>query len=183
MAGGPKWLDTDRFNIEATPDLDAGAEQVARDRQIRMMLQSLLAERFQLRIHSETGETQAYVIVLAKSGPKLLAAAGPPGPKLAVRYKGQTRIMAFESAPRSYVAKMLSAEVKRAVVDQTGLSGAFDFKLEFVPENVELTPNADTAGGRSIFTAMEEQLGLKLQKRQAALEVRVVDHAEQPSAN
>lgn len=191
LAGGPKWLDADRFDIEATSEQDVGNEPVLRDHQIKLMLQSLLAERFKLKTHPETRKTPAYVIVQAKGGPKLHAAAGPPGPRLGIKFNGRLRVMTFESAPISYVARMLADQMKRPVVDGTGLDGSFDFKLEFVPESVRLKANMDStapsegtgADGPSIFTATQEQLGLKLQMREAPVQILVIDEAEKPTAN
>jgi uncharacterized protein (TIGR03435 family) len=104
LAGGPKWTDSERYDIVAVPDRNAGSEQVSRDRQIRMMVRSLLADRFKLVMHLEAREMPAYILSVAKGGAKLAVTAHPPGPQLRMSRNGQMRMMTFQSSPSSWIA-------------------------------------------------------------------------------
>jgi uncharacterized protein (TIGR03435 family) len=184
LAGGPKWTDSDRYDIVATPEQDAGNEPVARDGQIRVMVRSLLADRFKLTMHREAREMSAYVLSVAKDGPKLTATTYPPGPQLRMGGTGQMRSMTFQAAPTSYVARSLSAQLHRKVVDRTNVKGTFDCTLEWAPDIDRLSPAGPSdSGGPSIFTAIERQLGLRLHLEKALVDVYVIDGVERPSDN
>jgi uncharacterized protein (TIGR03435 family) len=134
LAGGPKWTDSDRYDIVATPERDAGNEQVGRELQIRMMVRSLLADRFKLAMHREPREMSAYVLSVSKDRPKPTTTTHPPGPQLRMSRNGQMRIMIFQAASTSYMARSLSAQLHKKVVDGTSVQGAFDCKLEWAPD-------------------------------------------------
>jgi uncharacterized protein (TIGR03435 family) len=162
---GPGWLESERYDISATFPAGTPAERV------QLMLQTLLAERLRLAVHRETKEVQAYALVVDKNGTKLKdvgfgrsSTSSSPG-KLTVH---STRMVDF--------AEVLSRQLNRPVVDATGLAGFYEFTLEFAPERV-----ADPAGP-SIFTAIREQLGLRLEARKTAIETLVVDHIEKAPA-
>ncbi|HXM39684.1 MAG TPA: TIGR03435 family protein [Bryobacteraceae bacterium] len=178
LVGGPKWTDSDRYDIVATPENDAGNEQVGRDGQIRMMVRSMLADRFKLAMHREAREMPAYVLSVSKDGPKLTATTHPPGPQVRMRWNGQMRIMTFQAAPVSYVARSLSAQLHRKVVDETNVQGAFDCKLEWSPDMDRAAPQS----GPSIFTAIQ-QLGLRLRMERVSVDVYVIDGVQRPSDN
>ena len=166
VLGGPVWADSDQFDIAAK----AESAEATRD-EIRSMLQTLLAERFKLVVHRETKEVAAYSLVLAKSGPKLKAAA--PGGKSAVAHtagsNGEERTV-FESSPLRVLVNMLANTLGGPVVDKTGLEGLYDYTFEW--------PDA----GSSLFASVE-QLGLKLEAKKEAVEVLVMERAQRPSAN
>jgi uncharacterized protein (TIGR03435 family) len=192
LAGGPKWTDSDRYDIVATPEQDAGNEQVARDGQVRLMLRSLLADRFKLAMHREAREMPAYVLSVPKDGPKLTATTHPPGPQILVNGNGPMRSLTFQAAPTSYIARYLSTQLHRKVVDETNVKGTFDCTLEWSPDMDRLTPPAaagDTPagssdpGGPSIFTAIQKQLGLRLRMEKASVDVYVIDFVDRPSDN
>jgi uncharacterized protein (TIGR03435 family) len=105
LAGGPKWTESDRYDIVATPESDAGNEPVGRDRKIRIMVRSLLADRFGLVMHLEKRDMPAYVLSVARDGAKLEATRHPPGPQLQISGNGQTRVMTFQAAPTGYIAR------------------------------------------------------------------------------
>jgi uncharacterized protein (TIGR03435 family) len=174
----------DRYDIEASADdrdprfkaADAAgpaAKQALRD----AMLQSLLEDRFKLAIHRETKETSGYALVVAKGGPKLkepTVARSGDGSISAGRGR-----LTGQKAPLSMLAGQLTRMVGGTVADETGLEGGFDFNLEWTPEE---TP-ADLASAPSIFTAIQEQLGLRLEARKERTEIIVIDHVEKPDAN
>jgi uncharacterized protein (TIGR03435 family) len=174
---GPDWMATERFDIQATFPADTTPEQV------RTMTQRLLAERFQLKLHSETRERPIYALVVAKGGPKIQAVedgqartSGAPGQ--------------FEATKITMLkfADMLARFTGQKVVDDTGLKGVYDFTLEWSPEQTKMPAPEDgvAAGpsGPSVFTALQEQLGLKLEGRRGPVDILVVDHMEKvPTAN
>jgi bla regulator protein blaR1 len=197
--GGPEWIDTERFDIQAR------APQGAMESDAPRRLQSLLAERFALKVRSEKRDRPIYALVLARAdgslGPRLrqsqtpsagglgnnqCAPPGPPGP-FNMRLCGVTIAQLVE--------RYLPMYSDRLVVDRTGLSGGFDFVLHFdnrpIPGvgpfgGLPPTPQAAEPAASdavSIFTALEEQLGLKLEPQTAPVEVLVIDHVERPTAN
>jgi uncharacterized protein (TIGR03435 family) len=155
------------------------------------MVRALLEDRFQLKVHRETKEMPVYALVAAKDGPKLSVAADTSV------HGGRTPPGAWnlKNVGTADLVKYLSQQLSRTVIDETGLSGHYDVKLEWKPERGEggpealgLPPAFDTASppastGRSIFTAIQEQLGLKLESTKGPVEMVVIDHAEKPSAN
>ena len=140
------------------------------------MLQTMLADRFQLKIHRESKELAVYALIVGKSGPKLKesTAAGPAG------YRGTPGQFTFSNGSITSLVSFLTNRVDRHVLDRTGLTGSYDFKLEWTPEASTPAPDSN---GPSIFTAIQEQLGLKLEATKSAVEIIVIDHAEKPSAN
>ncbi|HVY94138.1 MAG TPA: TIGR03435 family protein [Bryobacteraceae bacterium] len=160
---GPSWLSTERYDIEAKTSPTATAADV------RQMLQTLLAERFHLATHHETKETPAYALVVAKGGPKLQASKADQ--QLPVIFAPPARLIGQGSSMAS-LAMTLRRPAGRPVIDKTGLSGFWDFTLTYSPEeNV-------TDQGPSIFTALQEQLGLRLAPDRSSADYLVVDHAE-----
>jgi uncharacterized protein (TIGR03435 family) len=144
--------------------------------QMRKMFQTLLEERFQLKFHHEMRETNVYGMVVAKSGPKLRESA-----EKSSRVAMDSKNITFTGAPISMLTQQLSVApgMDRPVLDKTGLSGNYDFQLAY-----KLGPEGLMgSGGESIFTAIEEQLGLKLERQKAVIEVLVVDSVQKPSEN
>jgi uncharacterized protein (TIGR03435 family) len=138
------------------------------------MLQTLLAERFHLVLHRETRSLQAYVLEVAKGGSKLEQSTGE-GSSTDSRRGG----MVARGTTMDRFAQVLARQMDLPVANQTGLEGAFNFKLEWAPESARPEPNA----GPSIFTALQEQLGLRLRTQKAPVEVLVIDRAERPTEN
>jgi uncharacterized protein (TIGR03435 family) len=159
ISGGPNWVNSERFDIEGRPGQPSNPDQ------LKTMLQSLLAGRFHLELRHESRELPVYELVVAKSGPKLPAAVdGSTGITTgATRINGQF--------PLGDLARYLSQNLGRMVLDRTGLEGAFQIKLEWKPDE------------ESVFTAIQEQLGLRLESTKAAVDVLMIDHAERPSEN
>lgn len=198
--GIPKWAKTERFDIVAKVNAaDVNELHKITRAQRGMMLQALLADRFELRVHFRSKELPVYALVIAKKGPKLEqakpGAVDPGGSKTAGDPKqggGSLRIAPGEllgQAADMWVLKaMLTQIVGRTVLDKTGLTGNYNFKLNWTPdENLaasgSATGNIDDSSAPSIFAALQEQLGLKLKSQKGPVEVLVVDHVERPSEN
>jgi uncharacterized protein (TIGR03435 family) len=172
IVDAPPWFGTDRFDINGITDI-AGTPNV---RQLQEMIQKLLADRFQLKVDRDKRELSVYAITVAKGGPKLEKSAGDPNglPDQTGNGRGTVR---FKNNSMSDFALGMQAYLEKPVVDQTGLAGRFDFVLNWAPDNSQTTdPNAP-----SIFTAVQEQLGLKFVSTQAPADVVVIVHAEYPS--
>lgn len=172
---GPDWIKSKevRYDIVAKALPDAPREQILQ------MMQALLTERFKLALHREKKELAYYALVVAKGGSKMHEASDAPV-SATPAIQGQLRIVS-NSMPMSTVATLLSRYMRAFVVDQTGLKGPFEVKLVWTPDD---RPVADDERGPSVFTAVGEQLGLRLESRKGPMEVLVVDHAEKtPTEN
>jgi len=194
ILGGPSWLSSERFDIDAKVD-DAVAAQIAKlnydeSNLIRQqMVQQLLADRFKLAVHTETKEFSVYALMVAKDGPKLTESkdAGKGGGTSS--NNGHLYATGITMAKLAQaLTQILAREVGRIVIDKTNLQGKYDLTLTWSPDNHSANftgASADNAVplGPSIFTAVKEQLGLKLESTKAAVEVLVIDHVEQPSEN
>jgi uncharacterized protein (TIGR03435 family) len=189
IVGGPKWLASDRWNVEAKAEGVSG--RLTSEQQMRMM-RSLLAERFRLKVHPEQKKlVPAYALVVVNAGRKLRPNTSEPGPDVRLG-RGH---MTFRKVRLSALASQLTRQLGRQVLDQTNLNGEFDFVLDWVPDPSENGaipgqpgpgPDSIPGGeetGPSIFTALKEQLGLRLARIKAPLDVLVIDRAEKPSAN
>lgn len=184
ITGGPDWIETARFDLRAKP---AEGEKL----QFPPMLQSLLEDRFKLQVKHETKVTSVYVLTLVKPGsigpnltPPVLPECPPQaGPKEAVPCGGFMLLDGRLTGQRVQPAQLtspLSRIVDRPVVDKTGVSTAFDLKLEWAPLRAQSNPDNNLP---SIFTAVQEQLGLKLESAKEPVPMLVIEHAEKPSAN
>jgi uncharacterized protein (TIGR03435 family) len=201
VVGGPGWIDSDHFDIVATGDGNHSPQDKW------LMMRALILERFKLAVHKEMRELAVYALVVAKIDGSLGAklrrvdpdcsppkAPLPPEPpdrnrpnQCGALYAGPGRVN-FRGVTMADLGRYgLSSQVGRVVLDRTALEGRYDLDLEFRPNGrLEAGPDtADIAGdsGPSIFTALQEQLGLKLQAEKAAVEVLVVDRAEHPTGN
>ncbi len=203
IVGGPSWGDSARFDIQGK-----AAEAVGTDPML-LMLQGLLEDRFQLKIHREIREGSVYELTVAKGGPRLkpgscvpfdpnhLPRPTAPG-EVQVNYCGRMA-RGGDDSHRTVDGKgvdivptigllipsltgFFSEALDRAVVNKTGLNGTFDFHLEWTPQNTSDVP-ADNSGAPSIFTAVQEQLGLRLEAGKGPVEFLVIDRAEKPSEN
>jgi uncharacterized protein (TIGR03435 family) len=184
ISGGPAWFDSDRWDIVAT----AGREITEPER--RRMLQTLLDERFKMTIRHESKELPVYALVVAKGGPKLTpgAAGNPERVELGVSGAGLHQ-MRGQSVPLSTIAKVLTGQAGRIVIDRTGIAGSFDYQLEWVPDPANMPmingakPDGSKLDGPSIFTAVQEQLGLKLEATKGPVEILVIERAEKAAEN
>jgi len=181
--GLPTWADKDRFDVDAKANDDTVAairklsnqeqEQLTRD-----MLQSLLADRFQLRVHYESKVQPIYELVLAKGGSKLKPLPADQKPGWGKFDRGEF-ILRGKSIAEFANGLSFSNLVGRTVVDKTGLIGNYDIDLKWTPDDQQGTPDA----GPTFFTALEEQLGLKLEAAKGPVDTLVIDHVEKPSEN
>ena len=180
IVGGPKWVDQDRYYIEAKT---AGA---AGDHDLMLMLQTLLADRFKLVFHREQRAIPGYRLMVAKGRLKAQPSApdsGSVGHSQRGRIEGQGYTMA-------QLALKLAETLRQPVLDATSVAGRFDLKLEWMPDEMRAKPpSADqptgnaAESGPSIFVALQEQLGLKLEAAKVPAEVLVIDSAEKPTGN
>lgn len=181
IAAGPSWIGSIVYHVEGKSE--SLLQQNALP-QIRKMLQSLLTDRFKLAIHRQTRDEPVYEMLLAKGGGNLRPSAENAPPPLG---NGRGRISGT-AANTGILARMLSGRLGRPVLDKTGLTGNYDFALTWTPAPGEMGdapedgPAADP-GGPSIFSAVQEQLGLKLESGRGPVEGLVIDHVEKPDAN
>lgn len=174
IIGAPAWSDGSLYDIDGVADVD-GFPNV---KQMREMFQSLLSDRFKLTFHREKRTLSVFAITVAKGGPKLTksaSAATDPTPF----YSGNGTLKVTNNSLAD-IADVMKFFVERPVVDQTGIAGRFDFTLKWEPNE---TQNSDPNAPPGLFTAIEEQLGLKLEATKAPVDVIVIDHVERPSAN
>jgi len=170
IIGGPKWISENRYDITArgpghTED----------------MLKTLLADRFRLVTHPQTETRSGYVLTVAKGGIKATVTAPDTGP---TTNSSRSRIEA-KGCPMSRLVQKLAAALGQPVVDETQDMRSFDFVLQWIPDEVmsKASAGSDAANGPSLFTAVQEQLGLKLEARKVPVDVLVIDRAELPSEN
>jgi uncharacterized protein (TIGR03435 family) len=177
IVGGPKWVNEDRYYIEAKAGVPAG------DHDLMLMLQTLLAERFKLVFHREQKAVSGYRLVLGKRGLKAKAAAPNRGSSGNSR-RGQIDAEGYTMAQ---FAMKLSQALREPVLDATGVRGKFDLALEWTPDDMATKPGDQRTGNApdapTIFTAIQEQLGLKLESGKILAGVLVIDSAEKPSEN
>jgi len=218
MDGGPKWLDTERYDIVAKapapiltlvqgrPPAGPGAPGP-----LQFMLRALLADRFKLAVHNETKEQSVYALVKARSDGKLGSRLTPSTTDCAALFRGgrgappppvpgerppcgmmlAPNRMLGGAMSMAQLAQALSPRVNRVVLDRTGLTGAFVLDLEFTPDQPGPGgalqpgggPQTAPSDGPSIYTAIQEQLGLKLDSQRGPVDVLVIDHAEQPTTD
>ena len=185
----PAWAETEKFDVEGRPDTPG----FSTTEQSRTMVRKLLVERFSLAYHKEKKEIAVYALTVAKGGPKIKPETDPsPGPAFGGApqrgFQGRTATMA------EFASIMQSQFMDLPVVDQTGLGGArYAFTLKFTPDptmrpyggalDVQASPLSADDAPPDIFSAMEQQLGLRLQKTKASVDVIVIDRIEKPSAN
>jgi uncharacterized protein (TIGR03435 family) len=212
LEGGPDWIASDRFDILAKSEREVPATGAFFGGQepLRMMLRTLLADRFKMVMHKETKELPIFELVLARQdgrlGPELRpavvdcaaraaaakagtppASSGPPGPgscfmnmnPVSVRGGGVTLVM---------LANILVGPAQRLVIDRTGLTGNWDLEVNYTPDPSQVPPGVELPSsidpnGPSLFTAIEEQLGLKLRPARGPVEVLVIDSVQQPTPN
>jgi len=189
IVGGPDWMATDKFDIDAKPDTPGQPN----DQQLKGMLQKLLADRFALKFHNDQREMGAYVLTVGKDGPKMKQNTGNPnglpglffGPPMATLH-----VMNATMADFSHL--MQSTVLDRPVLDKTGLTGRWDFTLKWTPDESQFVgvgwkmppPSADDAKAEPpLFTAIQEQLDLKLEAQKTQVPVLAIDHVDHPSPN
>ena len=186
LAGGPAWIRTDHFDMDILPD----REGLPSLDQARGIVRKLLADRFALKTHYESKQLSVYVLSVAKTGPKLTKSgadpSSPPG------MGGPPGTMMMRNGSMAEFAQFMQNVLDRPVLDQTGLKDRYDLKLRWAPDESQYggrvpPQNPDNGAAAealpSLFTAIQEQIGLKLDAQKAAAKVMVIDSVEKPSAN
>jgi uncharacterized protein (TIGR03435 family) len=176
ISGLQAWMDSDRYDIVAK----APTEGALTSANIEIMVRALLAERFSLKFHFEKRESPVYAMVAGKNGPKLKESTANQ-PSMTLRSARSTELTLAKATTGRLADQLSSSGVDRPVIDKTGLAGCYDFQLSWTPQTGG--PPAPDPGGVDIFTAIQEQLGLKLEPQKAPIEMLVIDHAERPSEN
>jgi uncharacterized protein (TIGR03435 family) len=189
LSGGPSWLDTDTYDVNARP------EKPATNAETRRMLRTLLADRFHLVHHYDQKEMAIYAMLVTKSGPKLQPAQGDREGD--GDFRAGAGHLRGQGASVQEFADMLTIIRGKPIIDRTGLPGKFDWKLEWTPDQFRRGGPNENAGaaqphegwqsidpdGPDFFTALESQTGLKLESRKGLVQILVVDHAERPTEN
>jgi len=188
IVGGPAWLETDKYDVTGKPDVP-GQPNVA---QMKIMLQKLLADRLQLKFHREKRDLNAYVLTVGKTGKKFSKSELDPQGNPGLFFGPPPVTLRVTNAPMSQFASLLQqAVLDKPVVDQTGLTEKYDFMLKFTPEPGQMMglggappqPPDNADAPPEIFTAIQQQLGLKLESTKAPADVIVIDHIDRPSEN
>jgi len=190
VAGGPGWVDKDKYDIAAVED----GQGAPSDAQWKTMVQKLLVDRFQLSFHHEKKELSVYMLSLGKDGPKTLQKSESNDDVSQVIERaepGKVTLTAQNTTITGFAFRWLQGHFldDRPVLDQTGLTGRFDFKLIFAPDPASWEaqfsgpPKPDAYPSPDLFGAVQKELGLKLDAVKAPADVMVVDHVERPSEN
>jgi uncharacterized protein (TIGR03435 family) len=187
ITGAPAWVESEKFDIAAKP----GGEGQPSQKQWKGMVEKLLAERFGLAFHRDKKELGVYAIVLGKGGPKLTKSEGNSSGLPSLFFRGLGVLPAANATMSDLAGVMQGAVLDRPVVDQTGLTGRWDFTLTWTPDEFQFggmgakvpPPANNAAAPPDLFTAFQEQLGLKLEATKAMAEVFVIDKVAKPTEN
>ncbi|HTV09540.1 MAG TPA: TIGR03435 family protein [Candidatus Aquilonibacter sp.] len=187
VANLPDWATSQKYDLDGKPDIPGMPDPD----QLRHMVQLILADRFQLKFHEEKKDMSAYVLSVAKGGEKMEKAAPDSGSLPGLFFRGLGVLTVRNATMQDFCQLMQSAVLDRPVVDETGLQGRYNFLLKWTPDEsqfgglgVKVPPPSDAADAPPpLYTAITEQIGLKLEAGKASVRVLVVDHVDQPSAN
>ncbi|HUD22140.1 MAG TPA: TIGR03435 family protein [Acidobacteriaceae bacterium] len=185
ISGGPGWMDEQKFTIEAVTPGDIAPTRMEQ----MQMLRALLVERFALKFHRQQKEFSIYELDVAKAGSKLKAAAKPDDPPqiYGVVFPDRVEVPARSVTMDDFVAMLQRATLDKPTVNKTGLTGKYDFDLNFAQDESqyggELPKAPDDTQSPPLFTAVQEQLGLKLEATRGMVSAMIVDQAEKPSSN
>lgn len=197
LKGGPSWIDSESYDVIAkAPSSEARGvrgipateesmdQRKTRFERVQERLRSLLADRFGIVVHRESEEQPVYLLTIAKTGAKLVLVSAPAGSPRKEEGRGHSQGFAV---PIEMIVVTLSNATHLTVIDKTGLTGRFDYTLDWDPASTSLSANPDApppdTSRPTIFTAVQEQLGLRLEAAKAPAEVMVIDHVERPAAN
>ena len=187
IAGAPAWFENDKFDIQGRP----AAEGIPNTDQLRGLLKSLMAERFKLTTHNETKEMPAYVLTVGSNGHKMTANTANPNGLPGLFFKGLGQLVVTNANMGQFVGILQGSVLDRPVVDRTGLQGRFDFTLSWTADDSQFRsfgprppagPPADNAPP-GLFTAIQEQIGLRLERGNAPVDVIVIDSVQKPTDN
>ena len=186
LVNGPAWLD-EKYDLDGVPDVE-GQPNLG---QMRMLIRDALATRFGLKFHHDRRELAAYALTVTKGGPRMRVTADAPSAPKNFSFTGLGRLHVTNSTMKDVCDGLQGAVMDKPVVDQTGLTGRYDFILNWTPDQSQFAqlgervspPNDDPNAPPSLYTATQEQLGLKLENTKAMVDTFVIDHLEKPSAN
>jgi uncharacterized protein (TIGR03435 family) len=184
IAGGPAWFATDLYDIEGIPDV----EGMPSEKQQNMMLQKLLADRFQLKFHHERRKLPVFVITVAKGGPKMTKYVGSPDDPIGFDFGGLGDLTVQNLTMADFAAWFQRIVTDKPVVDRTRLTGRYDFTLRWTPDDSQFVqfrgssalPTPRDNASPSLSVAFEEQLGLKLKSTKVPVDVIVIDQVQKP---
>jgi uncharacterized protein (TIGR03435 family) len=190
VVGAPDWFGTDLFDIEGKPDTEGRPNH----KQMGIMVQKLLTDRFKLTFHHDKRELSVYVISVASGGPKMTKSTAGPNDPQAFGFRGLGDLNVRNMTMADFASWMQNGVMDRPVVDQTGLTDRYDFPLKWTPDDSQFAafrgvgavvppPTDDPKAPPALYTAIQEQLGLKMGPAKAPDDVIVIDHVEKPSAN
>jgi len=189
ILNGPAWLETDKFDLAGQPDIPGTPD----DHQLKSMVQKLLADRFGLKFHRDTKELSAYVLSVGKNGPKMTKPDANAGSLPGLWFRGLGVLTVTNATMPDFCELLQEVVLDRPVVDHTDLAGRWNFLLKWTPDQsqfagmgVKVPPPSDTPAADApppLFTAIQEQVGLRLEAEKAQVEVLVLDHIERPSGN
>ena len=191
IIGAPDWFGTDLFDIDGKPDVEGQPSL----HQMEMMVQKLLPDRFALKFHHEQRELSVYIVTVAPGGPKMTTTTAGPNDPQGFGFRGLGDLIVRNMNMNEFASWMQSGVMDKPVVDHTGLADKYDFTLKWTPDDSQFAqfrgvsgPVTPPAGDNpnappSLYTAMPEQIGLKIEAGKAMDDVIVIDHVEKPSAN
>jgi uncharacterized protein (TIGR03435 family) len=187
LVNAPPWFATDKFDIDGVPDVEGQPST----KQLKLLIQSALTDRFKLTFHHDQKELSVYALTVAKGGPKLTETIHKPSDPVNFGYRRLGALMVTNATMKDFCDGMQGSALDKPAVDHTGLTGRYDFTLNWTPDESQFEamggyrppatedPNAPPA----LSTAMQEQLGLRFDAVKALADVFVIDHIEKPSAN
>jgi uncharacterized protein (TIGR03435 family) len=187
IVGAPDWFGTEKFDIDGVPDVEGQPNT----KQLKMLIQSALTDRFKLTFHHDQKELSVYALTVGKGGPKMTETIHQPNDPVNFLFRKLGGLMVSNATMKDFCDGMQSAVMDKPVVDHTGLTARYDFLLNWTPDESQFAamgakippPPDDPNAPPSLYTALQEQLGLKLDAVKASAEVFVIDHIEKPSAN
>jgi len=184
IVNGPTWMENDKYDIVGRPQ----AEGQPNDRQIRAMIKNLVLERFKLTVHTDKRDLPAYVLAVASGGPKMTQNTANPNGLPGLGFGAPGRMRVVNATMGDFASVMQGTVLDRPVVDRTGLQGRFDFMLNWTPDEgqfrgIPIPPTTDPNAPPGLFTAIQEQIGIKMDRMNAPVEVIVIDRVEKPSDN
>jgi uncharacterized protein (TIGR03435 family) len=188
IADAPSWFGDDKFDVDGIPDVE-GQPSIA---QMKLLVQDVLASRFALKFHRDQKELPVFELTVGKGGPKLTVSGSKPTDNPGFMYRKLGELRVTNMTMKDFSDGMQGTALDRPVVDHTGLTARYDFTLSWTPDDSQFTqfgprpPQPETADPNAppgLYTAIGEQLGLKLQPAKLPADVMVIDHAEKPSAN
>jgi uncharacterized protein (TIGR03435 family) len=186
LVGLPSWADTDKYDIDAKPDTEGTPDK----KQLQGMVQKLIADRFSVTFHREKRELPVYVLSVGKTGSKISKSEDPSGlPGFGLRGMGD--VMIHSATMSDFAGMMQETVLDRPVLDQTGLDGRYDFTLRWTPDDSQFggmpakmpPPTDNSSPPPNLYTAIQEQTGLKLDATKAPADVMIIDHVAKPSEN